>query len=175
MSSVSSLLFLLTGTTTWLTALRRYIVFIAVANLLWEVAQLPLYTIWQAGSTREIAFAVVHCTGGDVLIAGATLLGALLVLGKSRWPEERYVAVAAFTLVGGLAYTVFSEWLNTSVHSSWTYSELMPTLPAIGVGLSPLVQWIVIPVVAFWLARPQAAASAQRNEIKFQHVDEVLR
>lgn len=163
MSGIQSLLFPFTGTTTWLAGLRRYIAFIAVANLLWEVAQLPLYTIWQTGSGREIAFAAIHCTGGDVLIASTTLLGALLLLGNPRWPEERYVAVAAFALIAGLGYTAFSKWLNTSVRSSWTYIDSMPTLPAIGVGLSPLAQWIIIPIVAFWLARPLAVPSAQLN------------
>ena len=164
MSGLRSRLLPSTGTATWLAGLRRYIAFVAVANLLWEVAQLPLYTIWQKGSAREIAFAAVHCTGGDVLIAGATLLGGLLLFGNSRWPEERYLAVAAFTLVAGLGYTVFSEWLNTSVRSSWTYTDLMPMLPALGIGLSPLAQWIVIPVAAFWLARPWAVSPAQLIE-----------
>lgn len=164
MSDLQSLLLPFAGTITWLAALRRYIAFIAVANLLWEVAQLPLYTVWQKGSAREIAFAVVHCTGGDVLIASATLLSGLLLLGNSRWPEERYVAVAAFTIVAGLGYTAFSEWLNTSIRTSWTYTDLMPTLPALGIGLSPLAQWIVVPVAAFWLARPSAASPAQLIE-----------
>lgn len=34
----------------WLHVLRRYIAFIVGANLLWEIAQLPLYTIWSEGS-----------------------------------------------------------------------------------------------------------------------------
>ena len=37
----------------WITTIRRYIVFIAGANFVWEVAQLPLYTIWTNGSTGE--------------------------------------------------------------------------------------------------------------------------
>src|SRR5206468_3567449 len=53
----------------WLSALRRYFLASAAGNLVWEFAQLPLYTIWYQGSVREIAFAAVHCTGGDVLIA----------------------------------------------------------------------------------------------------------
>jgi len=36
---------------------------------------------------------------------------------------------------------------------NWAYSEFMPTLPVTGTGLSPLAQWIVIPLIAFWWAR----------------------
>jgi hypothetical protein len=38
-------------------------------DLLWEAAHLPLYAIWTDGTIREKAFAVLHCTMGDVLIA----------------------------------------------------------------------------------------------------------
>lgn len=142
---------------TWLAVLRHYLTFVACANLLWEIGHLPLYTKWQGGAWGEIAFAVAHCTGGDILIAATTLLAALLVLGHAHWPSERYWAVAAFALVLGLGYTAFSEWLNAIVRQSWTYSELMPTLPPIGIGVSPLAQWVIIPLAGFWLARPPRA------------------
>lgn len=152
-----------TGRVTWLTALRRYMAVIVPANLAWELAQLPLYTIWRKGSWNEISFAVVHCTGGDVLIAGASLLAAVLFLGSARWPHERYLPVATLALVAGVAYTIFSEWLNTQVRASWAYSDLMPTLPVTGTGLSPLAQWVIIPLAAFWWARQRAPNSAFAN------------
>jgi hypothetical protein len=42
-------------------------------NLVWEVAQLPLYTLWVEATPGEIAFAILHCTGGDAMIAAASL------------------------------------------------------------------------------------------------------
>ena len=151
------------GRIAWLAALRRYMAIIVPANLAWETAHLPLYTIWRKGSWGEITFAAVHCTAGDVLIAGASLLGALLLLGSARRPDERYLAVAALTLFVGVAYAIFSEWLNTQVRGSWAYSDLMPTLPVTGTGLSPLAQWIVIPLAAFWWARRHAPDTAPVN------------
>ncbi|HEY9567843.1 MAG TPA: hypothetical protein VIR38_07125 [Thalassobaculum sp.] len=141
----------------WLSVLRRYLAVIAVGNLAWEFAQLPLYTIWHGGTPREIAFAALHCTGGDVLIAGAALLGALLVAGTGEWPHDRFATVAVLAMLGGLGYTVFSEWLNTEIRASWAYTETMPRLPLIGTGLAPLAQWIVVPLVAFWWARRRVA------------------
>ncbi|MPZ56596.1 MAG: hypothetical protein GEU91_08895 [Rhizobiales bacterium] len=88
-------------------------------------------------------------------------MGALLLLGNARRPNERYVAVAAFAIVFGAAYTIFSERLNTQVRASWTYTDLMPTLPVMGTGLSPLTQWVVIPLAAFWWARRHTAAPAR--------------
>lgn len=141
----------------WLAALRLYLPFVIGANLLWEFAQLPLYTIWREAPAGEIVFAALHCTGGDALIATATLVLALLVAGGG-WPAEprAFRRVAALTVILGLGYTVFSEWLNIEVRGAWAYSELMPVVPIIGAGLSPLLQWIAIPVAGFCLARRAA-------------------
>lgn len=142
----------------WVDALRVYLVVSATAHVTWEVAQLPFYTIWRNGTWREIAFAVVHCSAGDVMIAALVLLLALLLFGTERWPLERARPVIAATLVFGIAYTIFSEWLNVSVRGSWTYSSLMPVLPIIGTGLMPVLQWMIVPLVAMRVAlRPRSS------------------
>lgn len=148
----------------WLLVLRRCFLCIAAANLVWEFAQLPLYTIWRDGTPGEIVFAAIHCTGGDILIASAAVLGSLMLLGDGRWPMDRYRTVATAALVSGIAYTIFSEWLNTEIRGSWSYADLMPTLPLIGSGLSPLAQWIVIPLAAFWWARLPILIRTQSEE-----------
>lgn len=137
----------------WLFTLRRYLGFAAVANLAWETAHVPLYTIWRDGTPSEIVFAVIHCTGGDLLISVASLVLALLLVGNPAWPMRVVGPVAVLTIAFGLSYTVFSEWLNIVVRKSWAYSELMPVIPVLDAGLSPVAQWIVIPLTAFWWAR----------------------
>ena len=37
----------------WLNVLRRYLVAIAVGNLIWEFAHMPLYTLWETGSRGD--------------------------------------------------------------------------------------------------------------------------
>ena len=132
--------------------MRGYLAVTLVLNLVWETVQLPLYTIWNEGTASSRAFAVLHCTAGDVLIALAVLAGALIVAGNTAWPSQRASRVVAVTMLGGLAYTVFSEWLNIEVRRSWAYSDLMPILPPLGTGLAPLLQWLVVPAAALWLA-----------------------
>ena len=122
----------------------------AVANLLWEFLQLPLYTIWTTSAAREITFAVAHCTAGDVLIATGALFLAIIVGRCWLWPLDNWTRVATLTIVFGLAYTAFSEWLNIYVRHAWTYAPIMPVLRIgkVDLGLSPLAQWIVVPGVA---------------------------
>lgn len=145
----------------WLGGLRVYVGAMALLNLAWEVLHLPLYTIWRTGSPRELAFAVLHCTAGDILIAIACLTLALIVGGERGLPT---VAVTAIAL--GVAYAGFSEWMNVYVRRSWAYSELMPVVAVAGyrIGLSPLVQWVVVPAIAFRVVhRFQAPARPCRS------------
>ncbi|MBY0320275.1 MAG: hypothetical protein K2X72_16240 [Reyranella sp.] len=136
-----------------LRTLRIYLGASAILHLAWETLQLPLYTIWSTGTFREIAFAVLHCTVGDLMIASLSLLVALLVVGNLSWPSERFTAVMVTTIVIGVGYTVYSEWVNTTVRKTWEYSSLMPTIPFLGTGLSPLMQWLIVPTIVFSTVR----------------------
>jgi hypothetical protein len=125
-----------------------YLALAAAGHLLWEAAQLPLYTIWWTGTRREILFAVVHCTGGDLLISAAALALAALATLTGHWPLfGGRMALTAILL--GLGYTVLSEWLNTQFRQSWSYTEAMPVLPPLGTGLTPFLQWLIVPGIAF--------------------------
>lgn len=132
----------------------RYTVAMVALNLLWELLQLPLYTVWTIGSAREIVFDVLHCTVGDLLIAGLSLWAALALVQPSGWPHQRNTATCVLTLVLGVGYTVHSEWYNTAVSHQWAYSNLMPQIA--GIGLSPIAQWLVVPCMAFWWAHRPA-------------------
>jgi hypothetical protein len=133
----------------WLPAFRRYVAVTLVLDLAWEFGQMPLYTVWRE-SWRAVAFAGLHCLGGDLLIAAACLWASLVAFGDVRWPAAGFGRVAAITVLLGLGYTVFSEWLNVHVRQSWAYTDLMPLVPPLGTGLSPLMQWLVVPGAALW-------------------------
>jgi hypothetical protein len=148
----------LTGESDWLKTLRRYLLVMALGNLVWEFAQMPLYTLWETGTSSEIVVAALHCTVGDILIAMSTLLAALLLSGTSQWPTAGYWPVALAAIVFGIGYTIFSEWLNIDVRAAWAYRDLMPVIPVLDVGLSPFSQWIVLPILAFWFAGSKRSA-----------------
>ena len=142
-----------TGNRSWLHVLRRYLLFIAVGNLVWEFAHMLLYTLWETGTTEQIILYGLHCTVGDILIALSALVIALFVFGTSAWPADGYVRVGVVAVILGLGYTIFSEWLNVEVRESWAYRDIMPIVPLINAGLTPMLQWIVLPILGLWWAR----------------------
>jgi hypothetical protein len=119
----------------------------AIGHLFWEAAQLPLYTLWRTGTPREIAFALFHCTGGDVLITTTTFAAAAALARHLCWPPFGWRMVFTAIILGA-AYTIFSEWLNVEIRRTWSYTAAMPVLPFIGTGLTPLLQWLVVPGLA---------------------------
>jgi len=149
----------------WKLIATRFLPWLAGLSLAWEIAQLPLYTLWREATPGYMAFAVVHCTLGDVLIGASALLVALILVragSLASWPWRQLAALAALL---GVGYTVFSEWMNTAILGSWAYAASMPRiqLGAIVIGLSPLLQWLVLPPLALYLMRRHAAGRWSRS------------
>jgi hypothetical protein len=125
-------------------AVLLYLALAGAEHFLWEIAQLPLYTIWWTGTNREILLAVIQCTGGDLLITASTL--ALAALGPRIGSRPVFGGRMALTaILLGLAYSVFSEWLNTHLRQNWSYTVAMPVLSPLGTGLTPFLQWLIVP------------------------------
>ncbi len=132
----------------------RYVPLLGALNLIWEIGQLPLYTLWKEAPASFIAYAVVHCTLGDVAIGTLALVVALIATRARAVETWRWRQVALFLVIPAVGYTALSEWINTVARGGWAYSALMPVVNLGGfeIGLSPLLQWLVVPPVALWLA-----------------------
>ena len=132
----------------------RYVPLLGALNLIWEIGQLPLYALWKEAPASFIAYAVVHCTLGDVAIGTLALVVALIATRARAVETWRWRQVALFLVIPAVGYTTLSEWINTVARAGWAYSASMPVVNLGGfeIGLSPLAQWLVIPPVALWLA-----------------------
>lgn len=101
-----------------------------------------------------------------MLIATVGLAAGMALAGVPAWPEQRAVAVIAVVATAATAatgYTIYSEYLNTVVGQSWSYTETIPRLPWLGTGLSPLAQWLIVPVVALvWAGRAEPVRRGAR-------------
>lgn len=95
----------------------------------------------------------IHCTLGDVLLT-LWFFWIVSLLSRNRKWFLRMKGWNFFVFIGfGAAYTIYSEHVNVHVFQSWAYNEAMPIIPWIKVGLTPILQWMVIPFGAILLTR----------------------
>ena len=121
-----------------------------LASVVWEFAQSPLY----ADHGRGLFYVLrtrLHCAGGDVLILLAAFYATSLIFRTRFWFLTKGWGPALTFITLGLAYTVWSEWFNTQVALSWEYAPKMPRVA--GIGLAPVIQWILVPSLVLFLAR----------------------
>jgi hypothetical protein len=147
----------------WRLIALGFLPWLAGLNLAWEASHVRLYALWTETKASYIAFSVLHCTLGDVLIGAAALFLALIA-GREGLPAQwRWRRIVALTALAGTGYTVFSEWMNITLFRSWTYAESMPTLDLGGfeLGLTPLAQWLVVPPLALSLAARRYGLSSR--------------
>ena len=126
-----------------------------VLNLTWEIAQVRLYTIWAEADRLSVAWALFHCSLGDVLIAVAMFALAGMMFWRADWPATRPWAGGTIAVIGGVVFTAWSEWYNVYRAGSWSYTASMPLIA--GIGLFPLLQWLILPpilVIAYRTLEP---------------------
>jgi hypothetical protein len=138
--------------------IRVFFVALALAafllNWLWEIAQMPAYTV-PARSLGASALAHVVPGLGDVAITLGAYGIAALAAGRLSWGMTgRWNVYATVALLGGASATAYE--LIALAQGWWSYSDLMPVVPVLGVGLWPLLQLtLLIPAAvrcAVWWA-----------------------
>ena len=123
-------------------------------NFAWEVLQTPFF-LDISDKINTIVWYRFHCTLVDVMISlGSFWLVALI--SKSRiWFLNPTKGKLLLFVVFGVSYTIFSEIKNVSLNKLWGYSDLMPVIPGIEVGVIPLIQWIIVPPFLVLIVRRQ--------------------
>jgi len=95
----------------------------------------------------------VHCTSGDVILTLVSFWLVSIISRSRKW----FLHLNGLNFVGfimiGLIATVISERVNIHVLESWGYDEFMPVIPWLKVGLTPFLQWIIIPSVVLLLTK----------------------
>jgi hypothetical protein len=121
-----------------------------LANALWELAHSPLY--------EGFADAPDHlgmCLRAAVVDVGIlALLYAAMSLAARRLDWWRRFSLSRATLLAGAGFAIATAIeLRALAEGRWAYSAGMPLVPGLGVGWSPVLQMMVIPVSLVLLSR----------------------
>lgn len=117
----------------------------------WEMLQVTLYRGMPEAGHWSAVLRCTQATAGDVVIAGMAYFIGSWSANDRLWLGPLQRRPVALYLASGLAITAGLEWLNVHIWKEWAYGPAMPVIA--GIGLAPTLQWIVIPILALWLAR----------------------
>lgn len=122
-------------------------------HFVWEFLQVPTYAGMAELRHWEGVKVCTAATVGDVGFAitafwttSAAARSRAWIIAPRPWQIGLFVAV-------GIGLTIGFEHYYVEISERWAYSELMPLVPPLGTGLSPLLQWIVVPLLVVSLAR----------------------
>ena len=135
------------------------VLFALLLNFAWEILQVPLFEQMAGAPHWSAILACSRATLGDAIILLAAYWSTAVLAGGRRWIVAPSGAQLAWFVSYGVAVTIGIEWLalRGGWFTAWRYSALMPVLPGIGIGLSPLLQWIVLPLLTVWFVKRQLA------------------
>ena len=128
--------------------------FAFLLNFVWEFWQVPFFQGMPTAPHWEAIKFCTRATVGDAAIA-LVAFWAVAATHSRNWilhPSTR--AIVSFTSVG-LAITVVAEWVFTEVFERWAYAASMPILPVLGTGVTPVLQWILLPPLIVWFVHRQ--------------------
>lgn len=134
------------------------------ANFPWEMAHSLLYRSAPGWTVEQhmLCCALAALTDG----AGVALLFGIgaVVFRDARWMRLRSPARLGFTVLLGLAGAILTEWLALRLNW-WGYGPMMPRVPGTNLGVTPLIQFGVVPLaVLFWaLLRGRGYQSRPNN------------
>lgn len=118
----------------------------------WEMWQVPFFVGMEASPHADVVWLCTRAALGDVGIALLALTPLLWRDGIRNLFALQLPALSVY-LVTGLLITIGFEYAATEVLARWEYKSAMPTLPGIGTGLTPILQWLLLPPLALVFAR----------------------
>ena len=118
-------------------------------NLIWELVQMPLYKD-ALYDVQHIAFCALASIA-DALMVLLLYLAVALIFRNPLWIRYlKWQQIGIVILIGGIG-AVLAEMRHLSL-GSWAYADSMPIIPIVSVGISPFLQFMVLPLLIYFLS-----------------------
>jgi hypothetical protein len=72
-----------------------------------------------------------------------------IILHQQNWFQQRAVSGYVVMLTIRFVMGVIIEWLGVRILRRWEYTEKMPMLPGLSIGLIPIAQMLFLPPLIF--------------------------
>ncbi|MGY3090884.1 hypothetical protein ACVWYF_003948 [Hymenobacter sp. UYAg731] len=133
--------------------LKRFVGFALVLafalNFIWELSHCLLYE-GCGYDPLHVAFLALASLA-DAIMAALLYLGLALVYQDGLWVRQLTWVRASWLVIIGGAGAALTEVVHLAA-GNWVYTDRMPLIPGLGVGLSPVLQFAVLPLLIYSLS-----------------------
>jgi len=126
-----------------------------VFHFVWEFLQVPTYAGMAEMEHWPATLICTQATIGDVGFALSAYWATALASRSRFWFQAPRPWQIGLFLAIGILLTIGFEWYYINISGFLVYSYLMPLVPPFGTGLSPLVQWVIVPLLVLLVMQRQ--------------------
>ncbi len=123
----------------------------------WEISQMAYYSFSGVTLSGYDAFVKDHWTTAakDGLVTVALYLLVGMLVKNSGWAKRFNRQRFMFLIVLGFLWAVGVEYHAVEMAHRWAYAPSMPMIPILNVGVSPVLQMVIVPFFAIFFVRKQ--------------------
>ena len=120
-----------------------------ILHFAWEMLQMPLYNKMLLGWKSTLFCALA--SAADTIMVLLIYYGFALLYKNNWWmTRPRFYRLLILVIAGG-AGAALGELRHINL-GTWSYSKQMPMIPGLKVGLVPVLQFMLLPGVIYFLA-----------------------
>lgn len=120
-----------------------------VVNYFWEVGQGFLFE--GMNSWESVWWHCFVASLGDGIIVWIIHAVGWMLFQRPDWfmaPDKSGYGVMLLT---GFIIAVVVEWGAVHVLQRWSYTEAMPVIPGLDIGITPILQMLILPPIIFYI------------------------
>ena len=118
-------------------------------SFVWEMLQAPLFVgMLEMPRWSATALCLQAAAGDAVMIVIAFAVVTIGVRDRTWMLRPRFGPLGAFAFLAA-AQGLALEWVSLRLER-WTYGPAMPVEPIFGLGLTPILQWLILPLAVLW-------------------------
>jgi hypothetical protein len=129
---------------------KRLLFIAAIAfgiNYIWENLQMAFYVEMNYSEIRDWLYCLKSSGWDAVIISGIYILGSL-IFKKWNWVEQYRAIKLVYMILTGAAVALVIEMVALN-SNRWSYTEIMPLIPRINVGIVPILQLMILPFLTY--------------------------
>lgn len=127
-------------------------------NFFWEISQMSFYKFEGMGDISNYSkFVEIHWIVSlkDALIVLCLYFIVGILMRNIYWGRKLNNKRLAVLLVLGGLWAIGIEYNAVIINHRWAYADIMPLLPLLNVGLLPVIQMMILPMLSIFLTRNQ--------------------